>query len=74
VPDDAEYLEQHCGRCQDETDHQRGPGDPLATCLRCGDHHRVQAEDERISALVRRVREAEEATLARLRSGVVPSL
>jgi hypothetical protein len=74
VPEDVAYVEQYCESCEDETDQQREPELALATCLRCGARNPVRPEDERIAALIQRVRDDEGASLGRLRTGAVPGL
>jgi hypothetical protein len=50
------------------------PGHDLVTCLRCGSRNLVHGEDERIRALIARLREEKDATLGRLRTQPVPSI
>lgn len=72
MPGPTVFTEQYCGTCRAETDHETEPGDALAACLRCGGRNRVRDEDDRVRALVARVREEDLAALGRLRTGAVP--
>lgn len=65
------FTEQYCETCRAETDQEVGPADGLATCLRCGGRNHVRGEDDRVRALVERVREEDLAALGRLRAGPV---
>jgi hypothetical protein len=62
-----QYLRQFCESCQDETDHQVAPADGQATCLTCGTGSAVVDEDDRVVALIARVREEDADALRRFR-------
>ena len=62
-----QYLRQFCDGCQDETDHQVGTADGRATCLSCGSGSAVVDEDDRVVALITRVRDEDADTLRRFR-------
>jgi hypothetical protein len=68
------YLEQFCEDCHDETDQRVSPGTTAATCLRCGSPNAIRSEDDRVEALMQRVREEDAASLGRLRASAVPQL
>jgi hypothetical protein len=70
--DEGHYLEQYCHDCHDETDQRVSRELTLATCLRCGSRNVIETEDDRIDALIQRVREEDAASLGRLREAVVP--
>jgi len=72
MDDDDIFLEQFCVGCQNETDQRTTPGTELASCLRCGHVNPVQAEQDRVAALLRRVKDDHSAELGRLRAGWVP--
>ena len=74
MDEDALYLEQFCAQCHDETDQRTDPSSSTATCLRCGTAHPVQGEEDRVGALLQRVREDDAASLERLRGAAVPLL
>jgi hypothetical protein len=71
--DEANYLEQFCVDCQDETDQQLSPEASTSTCLRCGRPNDVKGETERLVAYLQRVRDQEMATINRLRETTAPS-
>jgi hypothetical protein len=70
--DEGSYLEQYCENCHDETDQRTSSTPTLATCLRCGASNQIKTEDDRVNALIQRVREEDAASLGRLREAVVP--
>jgi len=62
-----QYLRQFCESCQDETDHQLAPEDGRAICLACGSGSEVVDEEDRVVALITRVREEDADSLRRFR-------
>jgi hypothetical protein len=65
--DEAQYLEQFCVDCHDETDQQLAPERSTSTCLRCGIANDVRSENERLLAFLQRVRDQEAASIHQLR-------
>ncbi len=65
--DEADYLEQFCVDCHDETDQQLSPEASTSTCLRCGRPNEVQGEGERLLAFLQRVKDQETASIKQLR-------
>jgi len=65
--DEGHYLEQYCQHCHDETDQRASGPDGTASCLQCGTENPVRSEDDRVDALMQRVREDDAASLVRLR-------
>jgi hypothetical protein len=72
MDEEASYLEQYCEQCREETDQRASGASTVATCLRCGTSRELMSEDDRVGALIQRVREDAAASLDRLRDGVVP--
>jgi hypothetical protein len=72
MDEEGSYLEQYCEECREETDQRASDVSALATCLRCGSAQRLMSEDDRVRALMGRVREDAAASLDRLRNGFVP--
>ena len=70
--EDANYVEQFCVGCQDETDQQMTPEASISTCLRCGTSNNVQDETERLIAFMQRVKDEEAASIHRWRETTVP--
>jgi hypothetical protein len=70
--EEGTYLEQYCEDCRGETDQRMSPVPAVAICLRCGARNVIKPEDQRVGALIQRVREEDAASLRRLRDGVVP--
>jgi hypothetical protein len=71
--DEPNYVEQFCVDCQDETDQQLTSEESTSTCLRCGRPNQVQGENERLVALLQRVKDDEAASMGRWRETTVPS-
>jgi len=71
--DEANYLEQFCVDCQDETDQQLSPEVSTSICLRCGRPNEVKGETERLVAFLQRVRDQQAASINRLREMTAPS-
>ena len=71
--DDANYVEQFCVDCRDETDQQLNSGESTSTCLQCGRPNQVQAENDRLVAFLQRVKDDEAASIDRWRETTVPS-
>lgn len=67
-----DFVEQYCPACRDETDQRTVPGSEIATCLRCGSQSAVQPENDRVQALIERVRQEDTAAIGRLRTAAVP--
>jgi len=74
VDNTTDYVEQFCDSCRDETDHAITADSTVATCLRCGKSNPVKAEDDRVAALLDRVREDHATSISRLRNAAVPAL
>jgi hypothetical protein len=72
MDEDDTYLEQYCEQCREETDQRATGAAAVATCLWCGTRHELMSEDDRVGALIQRVREDTAASLDRLRDGVLP--
>jgi hypothetical protein len=72
MDDEGSYLEQYCENCRDETDQHVSGVSAVATCLRCRTSNAVRSEDDRVGALIQRVREDDAASLERLRESPVP--
>jgi hypothetical protein len=72
MDDESSYLEQYCENCRDETDQRLSSVPAVATCLRCRTPNAVKSEDDRVGALIQRVREEDAASLERLRESPVP--
>jgi len=70
--EEANYLEQFCVGCQDETDQQMTPETSISTCLRCGRPNKVRGETERLMAFMQRVKDEEVASINRWRETIVP--
>jgi hypothetical protein len=70
--DEADYVEQFCVDCQDETDQQLTLEESISICLRCGSLNQVQGENERLMALLQRVKDDEAASINRWRKTTVP--
>jgi uncharacterized paraquat-inducible protein A len=68
----SDFVEQYCEDCRDETDQRTVAGSQLATCLRCGHQSAVQPENDRVQALIERVRQEDTAVIGRLRTAAVP--
>ena len=68
----SDFVEQYCDECQDETDQRTAADSDLATCLRCGRQNPVQPENDRVQALIERVRQEDTAAIGRLRTAAVP--
>jgi len=71
--EEANYLEQFCVDCQDETDQQMTQEESTSTCLRCGRPNNVQGETERLIAFMQRVKDEQAASINRWRETTVPS-
>ena len=71
--EDANYVEQFCAGCQDETDQQMTPEASISTCLRCGRPNKVQGETERLIAFMQRVKDEQAASINRWRETTVRS-
>jgi hypothetical protein len=69
---EGRYLEQYCQNCHDETDQRVTDEFTTAACLWCGTSNGIETEDDRIGALIQRIREEDAAALGRLREAVVP--
>ena len=70
--EDANYVEQFCVGCQDETDQQMSLEASISTCLRCGRSNKVQGETERLMAFMQRVKDEEAASINTWRETTVP--
>lgn len=68
----SDFVEQYCQDCRDKTDHRTVAGSDVATCLRCGSQSSVQPENDRVQALIERVRQEDTAAIGRLRTAAVP--
>jgi hypothetical protein len=68
----SDFVEQYCEDCRDETDQRTAAGSQTATCLRCGHESAVQPENDRVQALIERVRQEDTAVIGRLRTAAVP--
>jgi hypothetical protein len=69
--DEGDYLEQYCENCHDETDQWVTDVPTLGMCLRCGARNEIKTEEDRVGALIQRVREENAASLGRLREAAV---
>lgn len=70
MDDEETYVEQFCEDCRDETDHALALGSGAASCLRCGSVTTVRTEEDRIGALIRRVKEEDDSSLGRIREAL----
>jgi hypothetical protein len=68
----ADYAEQFCDFCRDETDQAIAADSTVAKCLRCGKVNPVKAEEDRVSALLERVKEDHATSINQLRDATVP--
>jgi hypothetical protein len=68
----SEFVEQYCQECREEMDHRTVADSDVATCLRCGGQSLVQPENDRVRALIERVRQEDTAVIGRLRTAAVP--
>jgi hypothetical protein len=66
------YVEQYCEACRDETDQRLSSKTAEATCLQCGSRNPTKSEEDRVGALIERVKQDDAASLSRLRDNVVP--